>query len=702
MEEAKPTRREHLVARLVAGGGLADHNGSRVHDPYEVPAELLARLTGKGTDPYTGDGAQDAVARIAAGRQWTFRGKKLLKVYEDRSSVAWLDPEGWTDCCVLVTSKRIVGLQSEFLDAVPSGEYAGVMTAMQHLSRGVRLGAAELWGVPPSDIGVTVTGSFGAMAGGVFSRPTFVLAPRCKGDNHFRAADAAMAMGSGKGDVRMLRRRLAMAEELVPRPVALAGAQAAAVIAYTTTPPYPGGARVRIAQFDTAGCLRCLDNRCSRSAGPQSKAPDDGPAMEGAKSLGALARVGAGHTQEWEVVFDQYDGSRRQYARGEAFRAKKHAVAALAAEEVHPTVDNPERMMGEHGVSVADLDAYRRGVMPEAPDSEGRPGMARTGMGWVGPWPSPRAPAMLMSLRNPQTMFDVVAEGQRHGYLLPGARLRLMRTVHHGKESVAPLRFQVVPCAHGPGAAEGGVHLRVPYLFQGEAGGGTLLEEHMAIPGAQAMALRVAACQGPNLPGDAPTPDDLAGSSGGLSVAGDLCQRWLYVTAESRPPANKSATVPVELSLQPFARVKDEEDGPAAAAAGAGRLGPEADPQVGLLVRQTFFLLPYCSVLHKTVVPIDPRSKMTALDLEVQVKDDSLASVAQSPKALAKSLKPASPVSRAASPIVLKPHRPVKTPEPPKSQVKPHKNVSLRFASPDPQGSLSSMMAAARKEAGPR
>ena len=569
-------------------------------DPYAVPPALLARLTGKDPTAAT-ESSQDVVSRIVSGSKWEFRGTRLLKVFEDNDAVAWLDPEGWTDCVVLIAPRAMPGLRAVFPDELPAGSLGSTAVALQHVSRGVRLGAAELWGIPAAEIGITVTMSCGAPAGGYFPRPVLVVSPRRSGDNHLRSAQAALAMGSGKGSARALRRRLADPISLEALPAALPAAQAAAVLLFATRAASSGRSSVRILQFDSAGQIRCMDNRCARSAGLQAKAPFDGPAIVGA--LSARAAWQEACNQQWELVLCDDNGFRRRAAGEAAIEAHAAATQALVHETAGMSNDDRLAVLSRHGISAAHATGADVGAGLGKSDGAAREpeanGCSPAGMGLPSAWPHASAAPLFVTIRNPKTGFDVVAEGRRHGFVMPGARLRLMRT-SHGEAAARPLRVQVVPVRSRASHLAGGVHLRVPFLFEGEAGGGTLLEERMGAPGAQSAALRVSACRGVASDGDETTPEHLAGADGAVSITGDVRQRWLFVTAETMPPAAKSGSAPSELVLQPWL-------GTPAETVGAG-LEPHRDAPLAVgreenLRRQTFFLAPFSHPLHPRVVP---------------------------------------------------------------------------------------------------
>ncbi len=293
-------------------------------------------------------------------------------------------------------------------------------------------------------------------------------------------------MASGKGSSRALRRRLADPEPLEMVPVAAPAAQAAAVLLFSTTAASAGMATVRLMQFDTAGRIRSLDNRCALGAGHQAKAPFDGPAM--AAALGERANFSEACNHQWELIPCDLGGHRRVEAGAAATRAHTAKREALAHETAGMSPDDRAAVLSSHGISVAEAARAEGGALEDAAADTGKPsnrnGSAPCGMGPPSMWPAPQASPMMVTLRNPKTGLEVVAEGKRHGFLMPGARLRLMRT-SHGEPSAMPLRLQIIPVRSKAKHLVGGVHLRAPFLFEGEAGGGTLLQEHMEAHGAQ-------------------------------------------------------------------------------------------------------------------------------------------------------------------------------------------------------------------------
>ncbi len=576
-------------------------------DPYEVPPELLALLTGK---PKAASAKpDDVVSLLVAGLKWEFRGSRLLKVYEDETAMAWLDPEGWTDCVVLLASKAVPGLAAAVPDAMPLGSLAGAGTALQHVSRGVRLGAAELWGYPPEEIGLSVTLSCGAAAGGVFQRPVFVICPRRTADSHFRNAASALAMGSGKGDVRAVRRRLADPAPALRLPAALPSAQAAAVILFNSTARVNGRARVRIMQFDAAGKIRCMDSRCPSAAGPRSRPPVDGPAMSGARHSGSI--TGSAATQEWELVLTDTDGSRELAAADASARSRMQAAAAIASITEGMTAAQAAGEMARFGVARADVEELR-GLQKAGAGVTGSTSLAAAtkaaspalrlaasvGMGPVSCWPSATAAPLFVSLRNPKAALSLVAEGSKHGFVMAGAGVRLGRPDQQGGLARA-LQFQVVPVNSDAPHLAGGVHFRVPFLVQGEPGGGTLLESQLGAPGSQTPHLRLAACQGAGVVGDDATPELLIGADEAGLYSATASQKWLYLTVEALPPPDLSGKAPSLLTLEPLMQSpRSREAGNSVGPVRAVSAAPGA-----ALKRQTFFLAPFWHAMNPAVIP---------------------------------------------------------------------------------------------------
>lgn len=607
-----------------AGGIVASLATSKTltskRDPYAVPPELLALLTGKNPAAKR-ETSFDVISRVAAGSKWDFRGHRVMKVFEDETATAWIDPEGWTDCVVFVAAKAMPGLQGVFLDMMPDGAMAGVGAALQHVSRGVRLGASELWGIAHTDVGISVCMSCSAPAGGMFPRPVFVVTPRRVSDSHFRSASAALAMGAGKGDARMLRRRLLDPTPLVQLPMALPAAQGAAVLLFATSPASHGCARIRIMQFDSAGKVRCLDNRCARAAGLHAKVPMNGPAMAGATPASHGATTGG--NQEWEARLVDLTGERSKTALAASANARQSVLVALLEETRRMKRTDRAAVFAQHGITEAEAAKAESGTANDLSTSASKPstssavgtearakaraGIAGAGMGPPSQWPGPKSAAcMVVTLRNPKTGLWLVAEGAPHGFVLPGARVRLVRTTPaHGKE--AALMLHIVPAIAIAPHLAGGVHLRVPFLTEGEPGGGRLLESHMNAPGAQAPFLRLAACKGAGKEGDEATPDQLASAAGAVAVAGDISQRWLYLTADSIPPAKASASVPSELTLQPLRADPgaDSTEGHSDVPGAAGSVGCGAHSgREAQLRHQIFFLAPYRFPMHDAVVPV--------------------------------------------------------------------------------------------------
>lgn len=447
----------------------------------------------------------DPLGEVAVGARLDFRGRPVLRVYEDEHVLAFLDGGGleWSDGHTLLVPKQ-AGLRS--MTELSEEAAAALGVTLVRLSKGVRAAMNELEteaaarpagvaarhaslpGVrgrrssldgfirdrpadaPPSvvgEVGSSIVLDDGDAAGQRFRRPVIDIVPRVPGDNAFDSAAWALMSGSERGGLSAVRLRF---DPTRPKPVRLGRFPPElvqlAVLRHTVRREWGPLARIRLFWVDAAGKMLCLDNGGGAEANKQSRC-ETGPVL--LRLYGSTIPVALTGNQEWS------------------------------------------------------LDTAGGG---------------------------------LYSLYNPKTALSLCADGRSRGFLLAGTRVVLRRVAHSGDA----LRFHITSAPGRPGY----VRLRVPFLLEGEAGGGRLATGAIDLAHWEDVVAEMEAAA--------------AAEEAGVSRPA-VRQRWLYLSMEREQPPEYNCSVPVSLFLR-------YEEPPESAG------------------RQAFRVMPFCPYVHDNHVPV--------------------------------------------------------------------------------------------------